>query len=216
MTESWDFSQGGPALALLELAEAMASPPGCKQRDRGLSTAPATRMGPCWGPNLSLSGTCTAWGQCRAPPGKRGAPPCSCLASATRCGWQQHSPCETETRAAPRELPSGTTLGLLRLTTAQELPLSTATGTERWQSTRRARCPEPCHVLRSRGTHPEHPTWLRHHGSLGRDTERGLLTAWGGLLGLCQAAKPHKIWSCAPQNTPRGRSGAGGEAQQCP
>lgn len=137
-------------------------------------------------------------------PGKR---PCSCLASATRRGWQQHSPCETETRtppglrsrAAPRELPSGTALGLLRLTTTQKLPLSTATGTERQQSTRTPRCCKPCHVLLSRGTHPEHPTWLRHHGSLGRDAERGLLAARGSLPGLCRAAKPHNAQSRAPQ-----------------
>jgi len=38
-TESWDFSQGSPALALLELAAAMASPP-AGSRERGDTSAP--------------------------------------------------------------------------------------------------------------------------------------------------------------------------------
>lgn len=45
-TESGDFSQGSPALALLELAAAMASPPAGSRERRHLSTAPTAPREP--------------------------------------------------------------------------------------------------------------------------------------------------------------------------
>lgn len=56
-TDSWDFSQGGPALALLELAAAMASPPaGSRESGPSAPLPPPGAGGAAPGSRVTLSG----------------------------------------------------------------------------------------------------------------------------------------------------------------
>lgn len=74
-TESGDFSQGGPALALLELAAAMASPPAGSRERRHLSTAPTAPREPKHSPMLlRVPGTAGTRGKGWATPGKHRLP----------------------------------------------------------------------------------------------------------------------------------------------
>lgn len=74
-TESGDFSQGGPALALLELAAAMASPPAGSRERRRLSTAPTAPREPKHSPMLlRVPGTAGTRGKGWAIPGKHRLP----------------------------------------------------------------------------------------------------------------------------------------------